>query len=99
MRNPMRATIVPADQYCAVDGVGFSSVDMTGVAPDVHAVQWHGEQGEVEVMDPVTGKIIRNEVITSLSAYESVLESYWEIRNAFDAEQAALAEEAQIIEV
>jgi hypothetical protein len=78
----MRATIIPADTFCSVDGVGYNGVDMTSVGPEVHAVQWYGTYGEVEVQDPVTGKMVGNNEITSLNEYQAVFDSYWEIRNS-----------------
>ena len=42
-----RVTIVPADSLVIVDGRGLH-VDCSGVAPDVHAIQWDGRTGEIE---------------------------------------------------
>ena len=42
-----RFTIIPEDQYVSIDGVGFSPV-IFSIDTDIHAVQWHGESGEVE---------------------------------------------------
>ncbi len=99
MTNPMRATIIPSDGFCSVDGVGFSGVDMTSVAADVHAVQWYATWGDVEIQDSVTGRVVRNEEIQSLDAFQPVLQSYWAIRNAVEAEQEEQAQEQTIIEV
>lgn len=99
MTVPMRATIIPSDQFCSVDGVGFNAVNMESVAPEVHAVQWYGTRGEVETQNPVTGKIVSNDEITSLDAFQSVLDSYWTIRTAYEAEEAQAQAEQQIIEV
>jgi hypothetical protein len=95
----MRATIIPADTFCSVDGVGYVGVDMTTVNPTVHAVQWYGTHGEVESQDPLTGKMASNDAISSLDSFELVLESYWQIRAAADAEQQAMIDEQTIIEV
>lgn len=99
MTVSMRATIIPSDQFCSVDGVGFNGVDMTSVAPEVHAVQWYGTHGEVEIQNPVTGKMVSNDEITNLDAFQSVLDSYWAIRTAYEAEEAQAQAEQQIIEV
>ncbi len=99
MTAPMRATIIPSDQFCSVDGVGFNGVDMTSVAPEVHAVQWYGSHGEVEIQDTVTGRMVSNDEITSLDAFDAVFDSYWAIRNEVEAEQAEAEAEQQIIEV
>lgn len=99
MTAPMRATIIPEDGFCSVDGVGFDGVDMTSVAPEVHAMQWYGSHGEVEIQDPVTGKMVSNNVIANLNDFQAVFDAYWVIRNATDAEQQELAEEQTINEV
>lgn len=95
----MRATIIPSDGFCSVDGVGFDGVDMTTVAPEVHAVQWYGTYGEVEVQNQVTGKMVSNDEITSLDDFQAVFDSYWAIRDAAAAAQAEAEAEQQITEV
>ena len=99
MTNPMRATIIPADTFCSVDGVGFNGVDMTSVGPEIHAVQWYGTHGEVEIQDPVSGKMVSNEPIPNLDAYQLVLDSYWQIRAEDEAQQAEAVTEQTVIEV
>jgi len=99
MTIPVRATIIPSDMFCSVDGVGFSGFDMASVATNVHAVQWFGTWGEEEIVDLETGRIIRNETIRNLEDYQAVLASYWEIRNTqYAADQEAIGEQT-IIEV
>jgi hypothetical protein len=99
MNSPIRVTIIPIDKFCAVDGVGFAGVDMTSIPIDVHAVQWFGSWGEQEILDLKTGCIERNEKIQSLDAYQSVLNSYWEIRTAHDVAEREAINEQTIIEV
>lgn len=95
----MRATIIPADNFCSVDGVGIHGVDVTSVAPEVHAVQWYGTYGEIEIKNPVTGKIVSNDDISNLDAFQSVLDSYWDNRAAADAAEQEAAAENSVIEV
>jgi hypothetical protein len=76
MTTPMRATIIPADSFCSVNGVGFIGVDMTSLSADVHALQWYGTFGEVEIQDPVSGKMAGNTKITDLNDYHAVFNSY-----------------------
>ena len=42
-----KVTIIADDGVVGVDGV-FRSVDLTGLDPDIHAVQWNGAAGEIE---------------------------------------------------
>jgi hypothetical protein len=99
MTIPLRATIIPSDKFCSVDGVGFVGVDITSIAIDVHAVQWFGTWGEQEILDLKTGRIERNEKIQSLDTYQSVLNSYWKIRTAHDVAEREAINEQTIIEV
>jgi hypothetical protein len=99
MSEQMRVTIIPSDTFCSVDGVGFVGVDMTSVPATLHAVQWYGTWGEQEFADPVTGRIILNEEIQNLDAYQAVMDSYWAIRNAEEAAQQEATEEETIVEV
>lgn len=43
-------TIIADDGVVGVDGV-FRSVDLGGLDPDIHAVQWDGAVGEIEYRD------------------------------------------------
>jgi hypothetical protein len=99
MINPMRATIIPIDTFCSVDGVGFDSVDMSSIPANLHAMQWYGTWGEEEYRNPVTREMGANVRITSLDRYEAVFDSYWQIRNAAGAAQAEEIAEQTIIEV
>jgi hypothetical protein len=99
MSTSMRVTIIPIDTFCAVDGIGFHSIDMTSVPKDVHAVQWFGTWGEQEILDVKTGRIAKNEKIASLDTFEAVLNSYWKIRNLQEVAEEEATEEQTIIEV
>jgi hypothetical protein len=54
----------------------------------VHAVQWYETHGEIEVKDPATGRMIANEVITSIDAFQPAIAAW---QAAKTAEEAALA--------
>ena len=99
MTTPTRMTIIPVDGFCSVEGHGYTGIDMTDVPADVHAIQWYGTHGEVEIKDPATEKLVRNEFITDLSAYQSVLASYWATRTTAEESQAAAVADGQIVEV
>ena len=99
MTAPTRVTIIPQDTFCAVDGVGYTGITMTSVAPNVHAMQWYATHGEVEIKDHATGKIMHNIEITHLDDYQAVLDAYWEIRRAAEAFEAAQRSIDQVLEV
>ncbi len=99
MTTPIRLTIIPDDCYCAVDGIGYSGIDMTSLVAEIHALQWYGERGEEEIKDLSTGRIVHNKEITSLNDYQAVLDSYWSIRHAAEALAAEQQLADEILEV
>jgi hypothetical protein len=84
----MRVTIIPTDGFVSVDGAGYGDLDLSSIDPSVHAVQWWGEAGEVEVKNPSTGKMVENRGITSLDDFQVALDAW---QAAKQAEEAALA--------
>lgn len=94
----MKVTIIPADGFVAVDGVGFNGIDMVSVESNVHAVQWNGTSGEIERKDEA-GKMTSNESIDSLDAFDDVMAQYNVMFAAYEAEQVAQQEAETVIEV
>ena len=84
----MRVTIIPVDGFVSVDGVGFGGFDLSFIDTSVHAVQWYETHGEIERKDPITGRMVANEVITSIEAYQPALDAW---QAAKTAEEAAIA--------
>lgn len=89
----MRVTIIPEDGSVSVDGEGYGGLDLSFMAPDVHAVQWYDADGEVEYKD-ARGRAAHNEEITDLTPYQPALDAW---QAAKDAQIAA--SQAQIIPV
>lgn len=85
----MRVTIVPIDGVVSVDGKGFGGLNLSFMDASVHAVQWYETHGEIEVKDPVTGRMVANEIITSIDAFQPAID-VWQA--AKTAEEAAAAE-------
>lgn len=81
----MRVTIIPVDGFVSVDGEGYSSLDLSFMDADIHALQWYGDEGEVERKD-ARGRISANEEITDFTPYQSAIDA-WQI--AKEAEEAA----------
>lgn len=54
-----RITIVPSDDTVIVDGEA-RQINMTGIDPTIHAVQWFGDDGEVEFNDGTPHRTIVN---------------------------------------
>lgn len=44
----MKVSIIPVDGAVYVDGYSFAHLDLSGIPPNVHALQWEGESGWIE---------------------------------------------------
>jgi len=94
----MRVTIVPGSQVVAVDGYSVHGLDLSSIPQDVHAVQWYGDAGDVEIVD-VNGRMVENRAITSLSDYQTILDYFFAAKRDAELEEARILEEQSIIEV
>jgi hypothetical protein len=81
----MRVTIIPADALVSVDGKGYSELDLSFMASDIHALQWYETDGELEIKD-ARGRVVENRPIDSLEPYQPALDA-WQV--AKDAAEAA----------
>jgi hypothetical protein len=69
----MRLTIVRDDGRVNIDGISFSGLDLTFIDAAIHAVQWYDTHGEVEIKDPTTGRMLVNELITSIETFQPAI--------------------------
>lgn len=83
----MRLTIIPADGFVSVDGVGYLGLPIT-TQEGVHAIQWQESSGWVEYKE-IDGVKQSNEPITSIDTFSDAIE-IWQ-----RAHDAALADEAE----
>lgn len=67
----MKVSIIVPDEMVVVNGVG-RKVSMADVLPGVHAVQWDGKVGDVEIMAPKRANV----TITDLSPYQFLLDRW-----------------------
>ena len=81
----MRLTIIPIDGSVSVDGKGFGGLDLSFMDGSVHAVQWYETHGEIEVKDPVTGRMIENRVINSIDAFQPAIDVWQAAKTAEEA--------------
>ena len=58
-------TIIKDDGFVAVDGVGLLDLDCSGLASNIHAIQFDGSNGEVEYNDGTASL-----AITAISDYQ-----------------------------
>lgn len=79
----MRVTIIRKDGFVSVDGDGFDKLDLSFLPDTLHAVQWYGTVGEVELYEPHPYKVVMapSQTITSLDEYQQCLD-LWDIAKA-----------------
>lgn len=89
----LQITIVPDDRQVIVNGVAYI-VDCSSVDPDIHAVQWRGEKGEIEFKfkDDVRNP---NQKITDMRPFQAVIE-LWNVEHAKAVEEAKKAPKSDI---
>jgi hypothetical protein len=80
----MRVTIIPVDGFVSVDGEGYSDLDLSFMASDIHALQWYETEGELEIQD-ARGRVIENRPIDSLEPYQPALDAWQVAKDAADA--------------
>ena len=78
-----RVTIVPADGFVAVDGRGISGLDLSTLDPQIHAVQWYGTDGELELVS-APGSPGANITITDLAFVQPALDAWQAAADAID---------------
>jgi hypothetical protein len=76
----MRLTIVKNDGYVAIDGEGYSGIDLSVIATSIHAIQWYETYGDVEIKDS-KNRIIENKEITSIDEYLFVIPLWQEAKD------------------
>lgn len=75
----MRLTIVAEDGAVGVDGEFFLELDLSALDPNIHAVQWYGEYGEVEFKTRFgKGTFVKlaNEAITDVAPYQFAVDAW-----------------------
>lgn len=91
----MRVTIIPSDSVVTIDGVSFSNIDMSGLDPAIHAVQWYENHGEVEIKNVSTGRMVSNLQINNLNSFQNIISQF----NTLLAEKQAEEQSQNIVEV
>lgn len=85
----MRITIVPIDRTIIVDGEGLTEIeqDWSWISPDIHAIQWYDDHGEIEYIDNRP-----NERITELGNFFTAVQKL--NSEKYRREQVRISEEA-----
>jgi hypothetical protein len=80
----MRLTIIADDGHVYVGGVALK-VDLTGLDPTIHAVQWYDTYGEVEYKADANGNRKPNLRITDISSHQVFVDRWNAAKTAADA--------------
>lgn len=71
----MRVTIIKSGGVVAVDGVPVVGIDTSSLPDDFHALQWYGDSGDLELMDPVTRRM-SNMHVTTIDPYKKYIDAH-----------------------
>jgi hypothetical protein len=71
----MRVTIVPGDGFVSIDDEGYNDLELSFMDSNIHALQWYGTEGELEIKD-ARGRIVENQEIDSLAPYQPALDAW-----------------------
>lgn len=87
----MRVSIIKKDGFVSVDGVGFGGLDLSFLPDTVHAIQWYGDFGEVEMYEPHPYKIMMapSKNISSFDEYKPCLDAWAAAKVRYEEAQAA----------
>ena len=73
----MKISIINPDSTVVIDGLGFDSLDLSTISSTTHAIQFDTATsvGHIEYNDGTA-----NEAITSIAAYQSIIDA-WQVAN------------------
>lgn len=79
----MRISVVRPDGVVVVDGEGIKGVNLDQLDADIHAIQWFGDEGEIERVD-TRGRIISNEEISSFVPYQWIIDAWQSAKDSME---------------
>ena len=82
----MKISIINTDSIVVVDGLGFDSLDLSTISSATHAIQFDTatSTGHVEYNNGTA-----NEAITSIAAYQSIIDAWQVVKDAQPVELTA----------
>ena len=82
----MKISIINPDSTVVIDGLGFDSLDLSTISSTTHAIQFDTatSTGHVEYNDGTA-----NEAITSIAAYQSIIDAWQAAKDAQPVELTA----------
>ena len=82
----MKISIINPDSTVVIDGLGFDSLDLSTISSATHAIQFDTatSTGHVEYNNGTA-----NEAITSIAAYQSIIDAWQVVKDAQPVELTA----------
>lgn len=71
----IRLTIIRENGFVSINDVGYDQIAMDSLAPNVRAVQWYGDKGDVEFFE-VDGVKPPNQEITAIDQFQFVIDGW-----------------------
>jgi|GEM_PF-2126231 len=93
-----RVTIIPSDGVVIIDGRGFGGLDLSAMDPQIHAVQWYGTRGELELA-PDAGSGCANIAISDLAFVQMAIDAWQAAADAEDNPPPQPVEDAAKIRI
>lgn len=90
----MRVTFVVKDRVVVIDGTTIPNIDMSSLPPDLHAMQWYGDSGELEFVDE-RGRHVENREITDFSPYQGIVDAALQRKADYEAYMATVNAELE----
>ena len=78
----MKLTIIREDGAVYRDGISFSSLDLSFVPSNVHALQWNNDKGWIEYSDDSDGNKQNNDMIDILPEWANNAINLWITTNS-----------------
>ncbi|NDB59843.1 hypothetical protein EB001_15555 [bacterium] len=73
----MKLTIIRDDNCVYIDGIS-RIIDCSSLDPSIHAIQWNGQKGMIEYVDPdpFDGKMPAPKPITDITPYQYLIDAW-----------------------
>ena len=89
----MKIIVISSDGFVSIDGEGYPRVDLSALDRSIHAIQWYGDKGEVEIKDE-NGRMVENRHITSFDEYAFIIPLWEDAKARKLTKMAAIANQA-----
>ena len=88
----MKLSIIPADNTVCKDGYCLSDLDLSFMAPNIHAVQWDTASGWIECAALSDGSLPAHVELTSIEDYTSLIAAFDAAKSSAEQAEAPLSD-------